>query len=60
MPRKLCARCNERPASVMRYDKSVLCRECFIWIFEEEVHHTITTNNIFKKGQKVYSAVRIA
>ena len=53
MSRKLCARCNERPACVLRYDKSILCRECFTRVFEDEVHHTITTNGIFQRGQKV-------
>ena len=30
-----------------------LCRECFYTALEEEVHHTITTNNLFKPGQRV-------
>ena len=37
----------------MRYDKTILCRECFIRIFEDEVHKTITDYNIFQRGQKV-------
>ncbi|CBY36134.1 unnamed protein product [Oikopleura dioica] len=53
MPRKLCERCNERAACVLRYDRSILCRECFCRIFEEEVHNTITKYKLFKSGQKV-------
>ena len=37
----------------MRYDKSILCRECFIRVFEDEVHETITRTGIFQRGQKV-------
>jgi len=68
MPRKLCEICNERAACVLRYDRSILCRECFCRIFEEEgkhasdqwvdkdnllVHNTITKYKLFKRGQKV-------
>ena len=53
MGRKMCSACGDRPACVLRYNKSVLCRECFITVFEEEVHQTITKNNLFKPGQKV-------
>ena len=30
-----------------------LCRECFFWAFETEVHNTITTAGLFKRGQYV-------
>lgn len=30
-----------------------VCQECFFIVFEEEIHHTITSNNIFKAGEKV-------
>ena len=50
---KLCSACQLKPAAVMRYDKTILCRECFIRIFEDEVHKTITDYNIFQRGQKV-------
>ena len=53
MVRKYCAKCKTKPASVLRYDRSILCKECFIWEFEEEVHRTITENELFKPGQKV-------
>ena len=66
MPRKICENCNERAACVLRYDRSILCRECFCRVFEEEgieshasfaqivlVHQTITKYELFKPGQKV-------
>ena len=30
-----------------------LCKECFFWAFETEVHHTITTTKMLKRGQRV-------
>lgn len=30
-----------------------LCKECFFWAFETEVHHTITTTKMFQPGQLV-------
>ncbi|KAK8746705.1 hypothetical protein OTU49_017151, partial [Cherax quadricarinatus] len=30
-----------------------LCKECFFWAFEEEVHHTITTAKLFTPGDYV-------
>ena len=30
-----------------------VCQECFFLVFEEEIHHTITTNNLFKRGEKI-------
>ena len=30
-----------------------VCAECFFTVFEEEIHHTIVTNNVFAKGERV-------
>lgn len=30
-----------------------LCKECFYWAFEEEIHHTITAAELFKPGEYV-------
>ena len=30
-----------------------VCHECFFQVFEEEIHHTIVTNKVFKRGEKV-------
>ncbi|PHH50050.1 Cytoplasmic tRNA 2-thiolation protein 1 [Ceratocystis fimbriata CBS 114723] len=49
-----CAKCKTARASVKRpknHDK--LCKTCFIHVFEEEVHHTITASNIFHPGERV-------
>ncbi len=31
----------------------LLCRECFYWVFEEEVHHTIVSHQLFRRGERV-------
>lgn len=31
----------------------MICRECFYHVFEEEIHQTITQNNLFRRGEKV-------
>ena len=30
-----------------------MCRECFYNVFEEEVHHTIISEGLFKRGERV-------
>lgn len=30
-----------------------LCKECFFWAFETEIHHTIVTGKLFERGDKV-------
>ena len=30
-----------------------VCQECFFLVFEEEIHHTITTNKMFKHGERI-------
>lgn len=30
-----------------------VCTDCFYTVFEEEIHHTIVTNNIFTKGERI-------
>jgi cytoplasmic tRNA 2-thiolation protein 1 len=30
-----------------------VCAPCFYTVFEEEIHHTIITNNLFKEGQRI-------
>ena len=30
-----------------------LCKECFIAVFEEEIHHTITSSSLFQRGESV-------
>jgi cytoplasmic tRNA 2-thiolation protein 1 len=50
----LCALCKTERAFIKRpknYQK--LCKGCFIEIFEDEVHHTITSSRLFYPGEKV-------
>jgi len=51
---KICELCNVRNAKIKRPKNQMpVCQECFFIAFEEEIHHTITSNNIFKPGEKV-------
>ncbi|EST09020.1 tRNA(Ile)-lysidine/2-thiocytidine synthase [Kalmanozyma brasiliensis GHG001] len=54
MAPKLCVICNAERA-VLRRPKTAqqICRECFFYVFETEVHHTIVSNNLFKRGDRV-------
>ncbi|KKA27764.1 hypothetical protein TD95_004448 [Thielaviopsis punctulata] len=54
MPPPICGRCNTGRAVVKRpknHDK--LCKSCFLNVFEEEVHHTITSSKLFYRGERV-------
>lgn len=54
MPPAQCMRCNAQRAVVKRpknYHK--LCRECFLAVFEDEVHHTIISSKLFFPGERV-------
>ncbi|KAJ1019085.1 hypothetical protein NDA18_006235 [Ustilago nuda] len=54
MAPKLCVICNAVRA-VLRRPKTAqqICKECFFYIFETEVHHTIVSSNLFKRGDRV-------
>ena len=30
-----------------------VCSECFFTVFEEEIHYTIVSNNLFKPGERI-------
>ncbi len=49
-----CEWCSVRKA-VLRRPKtgSSICKECFFEQFEDEIHQTIVSNQLFKKGMKV-------
>jgi cytoplasmic tRNA 2-thiolation protein 1 len=54
MPPSTCALCKVNRALILRpKDHSKLCKTCFISVFETEIHHTITTNSLFQRGEKV-------
>ncbi|RCI16626.1 hypothetical protein L249_3330 [Ophiocordyceps polyrhachis-furcata BCC 54312] len=54
MPPTPCVLCREKRAVVKRpknHDK--VCRDCFITVFENEVHHTIISSNLFYPGERI-------
>ncbi|KAF2866861.1 hypothetical protein BDV95DRAFT_503676 [Massariosphaeria phaeospora] len=54
MPPVPCVICKTNRALILRpKDHSKLCKTCFIRVFETEIHHTITTNKLFYRGEKV-------
>lgn len=54
MPPATCVRCQTNKAVVKRpKNHHKLCRECFITVFEDEVHHTIISSKLFYPGEKV-------
>ena len=55
---KLCGICNKERALVkIPSTLEPSCKECFYLHLETNVHNTIMTNNLFKKGDKVAVAV---
>ncbi|KAF5691429.1 putative NCS6 with role in invasive growth [Fusarium denticulatum] len=49
-----CFRCQNNRAVVKRpKNHHKLCRDCFIRVFEDEVHHTITSSDLFFPGERV-------
>jgi cytoplasmic tRNA 2-thiolation protein 1 len=51
---RMCETCGESRAMLRRPKTfEALCRECFYTALEEEVHHTIITNKLFKRGERV-------
>ena len=54
MPVKLCALCGTKRATLKRPKTgAVVCKECFFEAFETEVHHTITSNDLFHRGETI-------
>ncbi|ROW06709.1 hypothetical protein VPNG_06690 [Cytospora leucostoma] len=50
----LCVVCKTERALIKRpKNHQKLCKNCFIQIFEDEVHHTIVSSNLFYPGEKV-------
>ena len=49
-----CFRCEENKAILKRPKTGdAMCKECFFFVFEEEVHHTITEAKLFQPGEKI-------
>ncbi|KAI1406180.1 adenine nucleotide alpha hydrolases-like protein [Hypoxylon fuscum] len=54
MPPALCALCKTERALIKRpKNHQKLCKGCFIQIFEDEVHHTIISSQLFFPGERV-------
>ncbi|CAG8954400.1 hypothetical protein HYFRA_00006027 [Hymenoscyphus fraxineus] len=50
----LCAICQTARALIIRpKNHQKLCKECFISIFEAEIHHTITSTSLFSRGDRI-------
>jgi cytoplasmic tRNA 2-thiolation protein 1 len=50
----LCVVCKTERALIKRpKNHAKLCKACFITVFEDEVHHTITSSKLFFPGEKV-------
>lgn len=48
-----CVKCDGRAQLKRPKTREALCRECFYFIFEEEIHQTIINNSLFKRGDKI-------
>ncbi|KAF2196276.1 adenine nucleotide alpha hydrolases-like protein [Delitschia confertaspora ATCC 74209] len=54
MPPSPCAICKTNRALILRpKNHQKLCKPCFLSVFESEIHHTITTNNLFHRGERI-------
>lgn len=54
MPPAVCIRCQKNRAVVKRpKNHHKVCRECFLAVFEDEIHHTITSSKLFYPGERV-------
>lgn len=54
MPARQCSTC-QKARAVLKRPKTgeLVCRECFFFIFEEEVHQTIINAQLFQRGDRV-------
>ncbi|KFH40967.1 Cytoplasmic tRNA 2-thiolation protein-like protein [Hapsidospora chrysogenum ATCC 11550] len=54
MPPTTCAHCSTNRAVIKRpKNHHKLCRGCFLTVFEDEVHHTITSSKLFYPGERI-------
>ncbi|NP_001280402.1 cytoplasmic tRNA 2-thiolation protein 1 [Acyrthosiphon pisum] len=53
MPVLYSAKCGQNAVLKRPKTGDTLCKECFYWAFELEIHSTITNGNLFKKGDVV-------
>ena len=51
---KICETCKTNKAKIIRpKTRKPICLDCFYFVFEEEIHYTIVSNNLFKKGENI-------
>lgn len=51
---QLCEICHCRKAIIKRpKNLQKICKECFFYVFETEIHNTIVNNKLFYRGEKV-------
>jgi cytoplasmic tRNA 2-thiolation protein 1 len=49
-----CAICQTARAAVVRpKNHQKVCKSCFIQVFEDEIHHTISTTSLFSPGERI-------
>jgi cytoplasmic tRNA 2-thiolation protein 1 len=54
MAPRTCALCNKARAMLKRPKTGQqICKDCFFYVFETEVHNTIVQANLFKPGDRV-------
>lgn len=54
MPHTTCAQCSCSRAVIIRpKNRQKLCRACFISVFEQEIHETITSSALFQPGERI-------
>ncbi|KAF8568473.1 hypothetical protein P879_03651 [Paragonimus westermani] len=53
MPPLPCSRCDAKGYIKRPKTGDVLCRDCFSWCFEEEVHWTIKNANLLQPGDRI-------
>ncbi|XP_014090322.1 cytoplasmic tRNA 2-thiolation protein 1 [Bactrocera oleae] len=53
MPIKCKTDCGRNAVLKRPKTSDALCKECFFAAFEAEIHYTIVTNKLFKKGEKI-------
>lgn len=51
---KLCVLCAKKRAILKRPKTGQqICQDCFYYVFETEIHHTIKDTNLFQRGERV-------
>lgn len=54
MPPTLCFACQQSRAVIIRpKNRRKLCRDCFLSVFEAEVHQTIVSTSLFRRGERI-------